>query len=91
MLQIMNEYANSGKGPTIHSSGQIEWHNNFVDDKSTQVGGTQPNYHIWWLHPATSIQKRTSIFGILGKPTIDDLVNYSSVHLTSPRCTKPLP
>ena len=37
---IMNEYAHSGKGPTIHSSGQIEWHNNFVDDKSTQVGGT---------------------------------------------------
>ena len=38
---ILNEYAYSGQGPTIHSSGQIEWHNNFVDDKSTQVGGTQ--------------------------------------------------
>ena len=37
----MNEYAYSGQGPIIHSAGQIEWHNNFVDDKSTQVGGTQ--------------------------------------------------
>ena len=37
----MNEYAYSGQGPTIHSSGQIEWYNNFVNDKSTQVGGTQ--------------------------------------------------
>ena len=37
---IMNEYAYSGQGPAIHSSGQIEWHNNFVDDESTQGGGT---------------------------------------------------
>ena len=36
---IMNEYANYGKGHTIHSSGQIEWHTNTVDDKSVQVGG----------------------------------------------------
>ena len=32
---IMNDYADYGQGPTIHSSGQIEWYNNFVDDKST--------------------------------------------------------
>ena len=38
---IMNEYAYSGQGHTIHSSGQIEWSNHFVDDKSTQVGGKQ--------------------------------------------------
>ena len=31
---IMNEYAYYGKGHTIHSSGQIEWHKNTVDDKS---------------------------------------------------------
>ena len=37
----MNDYAYYGEGPTIHSSGQIEWCNNFVDDKSTQVGSTQ--------------------------------------------------
>ena len=38
---FMNEYAYSGKGHTIHSSGQIEWSNNSVDDKSIQVGGKQ--------------------------------------------------
>ena len=38
---IMNEYAYYGKGHTIHSSGQIEWHTNTVDDKSVQVGGQE--------------------------------------------------
>ena len=38
---IMNEYAYYGKGHTIHSSGQIEWHTNTVDDRSVQVGGQQ--------------------------------------------------
>ena len=31
---IMNEYACYGKGHTIHSSGQIEWFKNSVDDRS---------------------------------------------------------
>ena len=38
---IMNEYAYYGKGHSIHSSGQIEWYTNTVDDKSVQVGGQQ--------------------------------------------------
>ena len=38
---IMNEYAYYGKGHTIHSTGQIEWHKNLVDDKSVKVGGKQ--------------------------------------------------
>ena len=38
---IMNEYAYYGKGPTIHSSGQIEWFKNLVDDRSVLVGGKQ--------------------------------------------------
>ena len=37
---IMNEYAYYGKGHTIHSSGQIEWHKNLIDDKSVKVGGS---------------------------------------------------
>ena len=28
-------------GHSIHSSGQIEWYTNTVDDKSVQVGGQQ--------------------------------------------------
>ena len=38
---IMNEYAYFGKCHSIHSSGQIEWHTNIVDDKSISVGGQQ--------------------------------------------------
>ena len=38
---IMNEYACYGKGHTIHSSGQIEWFKNSVDDRSVHVGGKQ--------------------------------------------------
>ena len=36
-----NEYACYGKGHTIHSSGQIEWFKNSVDDRSVQVGDKQ--------------------------------------------------
>ena len=35
---IMNEYAYFGKCHSIHSSGQIEWYTNNVDDKSVQAG-----------------------------------------------------
>ena len=38
---IMNEYACYGKDHTIHSSGQIEWFKNSVDDRSVHVSGTQ--------------------------------------------------
>ena len=38
---IMNEYACYGKGHTIHSSGQIEWFKNSVDERSVQVVGKQ--------------------------------------------------
>ena len=38
---IMNEYAWYGKGHIIHSSGQIEWFENSVDDRSVYVGGKQ--------------------------------------------------
>ena len=38
---IMNEYANYARGHIIHSSGQIEWYTNTVDDKPVHVGGQQ--------------------------------------------------
>ena len=31
--RIMNEYACYGRGHSIHSSGQIKWYTNTVDDK----------------------------------------------------------
>ena len=41
VILIMNEYGFYGKAHTIHSSGQIEWLKNSVDDGSVQAGGKQ--------------------------------------------------
>ena len=38
---IMNEYAYTWKGHTIHFSGQIEWNKNQVDQRSVKVGGSK--------------------------------------------------
>ena len=37
----MHQYAYLGKGKTIHSSAQIEYYKNNVDDKSSKAGGKQ--------------------------------------------------
>ena len=79
----MNEYAYYGKGHAIHSSGQIEWHKNQVDDKSVKVCGTQC---ITTLDGYSFPLKYTGglmYLSILGKPTDEELVQYPSVHLTS--------
>jgi len=41
IILIMHQYAYLGKGKTIHSSGQIEYYKNAVDDKISKVGGKQ--------------------------------------------------
>ena len=41
IILIMHQYAYLGKGKTIHSSGQIEYYKNAVDDKTSNVGGKQ--------------------------------------------------
>ena len=79
----MTLYAYSGQGHTIHSSGQIEWPNNFVDDKSIQVGGKQ-----WILTFDGYIMPLATIEGLIylefiGKRTNEDLASYPLVHLTS--------
>ena len=37
----LNQYAYQGTDQTIHSSGQIEFYKNIVDDRSMKVGGKQ--------------------------------------------------
>jgi hypothetical protein len=39
VILIMNQYAHSGKGHSIHSSPQLEWNQVDVDDKSRHIGG----------------------------------------------------
>ena len=72
---IMNDYAYYGQGPTIHSSGQIEWYNNFVDDK------VHPGR---WDTSDLVSRDRLVYLEFISKPTIDYLTKYPSVHLTSP-------
>ena len=79
----MNEYAYYGNGHTIHSSGQIEWNKNQVDDRSVKVGGSQcittPDGYSFPLKCAGGLM----YLSIMGNPTDEELLKYPSVHLTS--------
>ena len=81
---IMNEYACYGKGHTIHSSGQIEWFKNSVDDRSVQVGGKQRISTIGGYAMSLTCRGGLMYLSILGKPTDKDLERYPAVHLTGP-------
>ena len=70
---IMNEYACYGKGHTIHSSGQIEWFKNSVDDRSVQVGGKQRICTIDSYAMPLTCRGGLMYLSILGKPTDKDL------------------
>jgi hypothetical protein len=39
VIAIMHQYAYTGKGSTIHSSGQLEWCGNDVKDRSIKIDG----------------------------------------------------
>ena len=78
---IMSEYTCYGKGHTIHSSGQIEWFKNSVDDRSVQVGGKQ---RIYGYSMPLTCRGGLMYLSILGKPTDSDLERYPAVHLTRP-------
>ena len=82
---IMNEYAYYGKHHTIHSSGQIEWHTNTVDDKSVQVGGQQRIITIDGYSMPLVCKGGLMYLKFQGIPTDKDLQTYPSVHLTSPQ------
>ena len=81
---IMNEYACYRKGHTIHSSGQIEWFKNSVDDRSVQVGGKQRICTIDGYAMPLTCRGGLMYLSILGKPTDKDLERNPAVHLTGP-------
>ena len=81
---ILNEYACYGNGHTIHSSGQIEWFKNSVDDRSVQVGGKQRICTIDGYAMPLNCRGGLMFLSILGKPTDTDLERYPAVHLTGP-------
>ena len=81
---IMNEYACYRKGHTIHSSGQIEWVKNSVDDRSVQVGGKQRICTIDGYAMSLTCRGGLMYLSILGKPTDKDLERYPAVTLQDP-------
>ena len=81
---IMNEYACYGKAHIIHSSGQIEWSKNSVDDRSVQVGRKQRICTIDGYVMPLVCRGSLMYLSILGKPTDADLERYPAVHLTGP-------
>ena len=81
---IMNEYAYYGRGHSIHSSGQIVWYTNTVDDKSIQVGGQQRIVTIDGYSMPLVCKGGLMYLQLQGIPTDQDLQNYPSVHLTGP-------
>ena len=86
---IMNEYACYGKGHTIHSSGQVEWFKNSVDDRSVQVGGRQRICTVDGYAMLLTCRGGLMYLSILGKPTDKDLERYPAVHLTGPQESDP--
>ena len=81
----MNEFAYYGKGHSIHSSGQIEWHTNTVDDKSVKVGGQQKIITIDGYSMPLVCKSGLMHMKFQGIPTDMDLQTYPPVHLTSPQ------
>ena len=81
---IMNEDAYYGRGHSIHSSGQIEWYTNIVDDKSVQVGGQQRIVTIAGYSMPLVCKGGLMYVQLQGIPTDPDLQNFPSLHLTSP-------
>ena len=81
---IMKEYAYYGRGHSIHSSGQIEWHTNTVDDKSVQVGGQQRIIISDGYSMSLVCKGGLMYLEHQGIQTDKDLQTYPSFHLTSP-------
>ena len=81
---IMNEYAYYGRCHSIHSSGQIEWHTNLVDDKSVQVGGQQRILTIDGYSMPLVCKGGLMYLEFLDIPKDKDHHTYPSVHLTIP-------
>ena len=69
---IMNDYACYWRGHTIHSSEQIEWFKNSVDDRSVQVGGKQRICTIDGYAMPLTCRGSLMYLSILGKPTDKD-------------------
>ena len=86
---IMSEYACYGKGHTIHSSGQIEWFKDSVDDRSVLVGGKQRICTIDGYAIPLVCRGGLMYLSLPGKPSDEDLEGNPAVHQTGPHKWNP--
>ena len=84
IIGIFHEYAHLGKGKSIHASGQMEWFNCQVDDRSKIVGGAQRIETSEGYVIPLSIESGLVYMHTIRIPTDQDLQNYPHVFLTSP-------
>ena len=84
VIGIFNKYAYLGKGSSIHSSGQLEWFKTNVDEKSVNVGGTQPITTLDGYSVPLLIKDGLAYVTSLGRPTDQDMDTYPHVFFTSP-------
>ena len=84
IIGIFHEYALLGKGKSIHASGQMEWLNCQVDDRSKIVGGAQRIETSEGYVIPLSIESGLVYMHTIRIPTDQDLQNYPHVFFTSP-------
>ena len=83
VIWIFHESAHLGKGRSIHASGQIEWINCKVDDRSNGVGGAQGiETPVGYGFPL-SIESGLVYIHFIKLPTDGDLQQYPHVFFTS--------
>ena len=83
VLLVFHQYANYGKGKSIHSSGQLEHYGNYVNDKSRKIqGGRQLIKTLdGYLFP---LQIKSGLpYLNIRKPTDEELRDLPSVVMTS--------
>ena len=84
IIGIFHEYAHLRKGKSIHASGQMEWFNCQVDDRSKIVGGAQRIETSEGYVIPLSIESGLVYMHTIRIPTDQDLQNYPHVFFTSP-------
>ena len=82
IIVLMAQYADLGKGKTIHSKGQMEHFGAIIDDKSRQANGRQciitHEGYVLPLHVRDGLPRLD-----MRPPTDDELDKYPHVYLTS--------
>ena len=84
IIGVFHEYAHLGKGKSIHASGQMEWFNCQVDDRSKIVGGAQRIATSEGYVIPLSFETGLVYMHPIRIPTDQDLQMYPHVFFTSP-------